>query len=195
MQNVLSPPATEAVADDRLYTAEELLQISKRNEQRYELNRGVLKTMPPAGIEHGQRALGLGAHLYLFVQEHDLGIVVAAETGFHLERNPDTVRAPDAAFIRKNRLPEGDLPRGYFLGAPDLAVEVVSPGDTADEVDDKVHTWLHFGAQRVWVLSSRTMSITVYRPDGSAQVLPGDDLLDGEDVLPGFQVQVSRLFR
>jgi Uma2 family endonuclease len=171
------------------------MKLSVRGDKRYELNRGVLKTMPPAGIEHGQRALGLGASLYIFVEEHDLGIVVAAETGFYLERNPDTVRAPDAAFIRKDRLPEGDLPRGYFLGAPDLAVEVVSPGDTADEVDDKVQTWLHFGAQRVWVLSSKTMSVTVYRPDGSAQVLTGDDLLDGEDVLPGFQVQISRLFR
>jgi Uma2 family endonuclease len=151
--------------------------------------------MPPAGIEHGKRASRLGARLDSFVEEHDLGVVVAAETGFYLERNPDTVRAPDAAFIRKDRLPEGDLPRGYFPGAPDLAVEVVSPGDRADEVDDKVQTWLRFGAQRVWLLSSRTKSVTVYRPDGSAQVLTSDDLLDGEDVLPGFQVQVSRLFR
>jgi Uma2 family endonuclease len=195
MQNVLSPPAAETIIADRLYTAEELMQLSKRNEHRYELNRGVLKTTPLAGIEHGIHASRLGALLQIFVEEHDLGVVVAAETGFYLERNPDTVRAPDAAFIRKDRLPEDNLPRGYFLGAPDLAAEVVSPGDTADEVNDKVQTWLHFGAQRVWVLSSRTMSVTVYRPDGSAQVLTGDDLLDGEDVLPGFQVQVSRLFR
>lgn len=201
MQTVLDSPIEEAVSpaaasgNNQLYTANDLLRISARGHQRYELIRGVLHTMPPAGIEHGDRALRLGAHLQIFVEDHDLGIVVAAETGFYLERDPDTVRAPDAAFIRKERLPAGPLPSGYFLGAPDLAVEVVSPNDKAGDVEDKVQTWLRFGTRLVWLLAAKTRTVTVYRLDGAIQVLTGNELLDGEDVVPGFQIPVSRLFR
>jgi Uma2 family endonuclease len=201
MQTVLDSTIEEAIgaavadSNNHLYTANDLLRISASGHQRYELIRGVLHTMPPAGIEHGDRALRLGAHLQIFVEDHDLGIVVAAETGFYLERDPDTVRAPDAAFIRKDRLSAGPLPSGYFLGAPDLAVEVVSPNDKASEVRDKVQTWLRFGTRLVWLLAAKTRTVTVYRLDGSTQVLTINEILDGEDVVPGFQIPVSRLFR
>jgi Uma2 family endonuclease len=182
-------------ASPRLYTADELLRLSSKGDQRYALMRGDLITMAPAGAEHGDRALNLGARMRIFADDHDLGTVFAAETGFQLEYNPDTVLAPDAAFVRKERLPVGKLPTGYFPGAPDLAVEVVSPGDTRRKVNDKVAAWLHFGTRLVWVLRSHNKSVTIHRADGTEQVLNEGDMLDGEDLLPGFQVPVSHLFR
>ena len=150
--------------------------------------------MPPAGFEHGSTALKLGARIQVYVEDNDLGVAFAAETGFYLERNPDTVRAPDAGFVRNENLPDGPLPRSYFHGAPDLAVEVVSPGDRASEVQDKIQEWLSHGTKLVWVVDSKTRTLTVYRADGTAQVLKAGDVLDGEDVMPGFQLAVEKAF-
>ncbi len=189
---ILTPPSP---TENRCYTADELLEISTDSGHRYELIQGELIIMAPAGAEHGDTALGLGARIRVFADDNDLGAVFAAETGFLLEQKPDTVRAPDVGFVRKARLPNGKVPRSYFPGAPDLAVEVVSPGDRADEIDDKVKCWLRYGTRLVWLLVPKTRSITVYRSDGTAQVLNVNDTLDGEDVLPGFRFPVNRLFR
>ncbi len=188
----LTPPSS---TKNRRYTADELLEISTDSNHSYELIQGELIIMAPAGAEHGDTALGLGARMRVFADDNDLGAVFAAETGFQLEQKPDTVRAPDVGFVHKNRLPNGKVPRSYFPGAPDLAVEVVSPGDRADEIDDKVKCWLRYGTRLVWLLVPKTRSITVYRIDGTAQVLNLNDTLDGEDVLPGFRFPVNRLFR
>jgi Uma2 family endonuclease len=179
----------------RRLTAAELLQLSNRDHKRYALIRGELITMAPAGAEHGARASSLGARMQVFAEDHELGIVFAAETGFQLEVDPDTILAPDAAFVRQARLPAGPLPAGYFPGAPDIAVEVVSPGDTQREVADKVAAWLEHGTHLVWVLRSRQKTVTVHRLDGTVQVLGENDLLDGEDVLPGFRIPIKHLFR
>jgi Uma2 family endonuclease len=183
-----------ADAEDRLYTADELLALSARDDNRYELIHGRLRIMPPAGDEHGFLAASLNARIFLHVEEHKLGFVFAAETGFYLSRSPDLVRAPDVAFVRSDRVP-GKFSGRYFPGAPDLAVEVVSPNDTLSEVQDKIQDWLTYGARLVWVVDPKTRTITVYRPDGTANVLKAKDTLDGEDVLPGFAFPLSRLFR
>lgn len=114
--------------------------------------------------------------------------------GFRLRRHPDTVRAPDAAFIAQDRLPAGRRHRGYFEGAPDLTVEVVSPEDRPAEVRAKVREWLEAGARLVWVLWPETRTVSVYPAHGDARDLGEADSLDGGDVLPGFSCRVGDLF-
>ena len=135
-------------AQKTLLTAEELLRLPGTG-YRYELVKGELIKMPPAGAEHGGVSIKIASRLNVYVEAHKLGAVFAAETGFWLRRDPDTVRAPDAAFLTQERLSEGRLPKGYFEGAPDLVVEVVSPNDTASEVQAKVEDWLRAGARLV----------------------------------------------
>ena len=142
--------------------------------------------MPPAGGKHGSVAMRVGSLLSVHVRANDLGEVFAAETGFILRRNPDTVRAPDASFIAKDRLPEGELPIGYLEIVPDLAVEVVSPNDTTREVWDKVGDWLRAGTRLVWVIDPASRSVTVYRSMDDFQILSEGDELVGGEVIPGF---------
>ena len=148
--------------------------------------------MPPAGGEHGDVQFGLGGRMRLHADATGAGYVIG-EVGFYLARNPDTVRAPDVAFVARERFPHG-LPQEFIDGAPDLAVEVVSPNDSHADVMEKVGEYLDAGTRLVWVASRRTRSVTVHRPDGTAQTLRADDVLSGEDVLPGFQVRVRELF-
>lgn len=135
---------------------------------------------------HGSVAMRVGSLLSVHVRANDLGEVFAAETGFILRRNPDTVRAPDASFIAKDRLPEGELPVGYLEIVPDLAVEVVSPNDTTREVWDKVGDWLRAGTRLVWVIDPASRSVTVYRSMDDFQILSEGDELVGGEVIPGF---------
>ncbi|PKB84045.1 MAG: hypothetical protein BZY88_00830 [SAR202 cluster bacterium Io17-Chloro-G9] len=176
-----------------LFTAEELSRLSETS-HRYELVKGELFEMPPAGARHGDVAMEIGTLLRVFVRANRLGWVFAAETGFILVRNPDTVRAPDASFVAMERLPAGDLPVGFLEVAPDLAVEVVSPGDTAREVEEKVEDWLRAGTRLVWVIYPATHSATVYRALGESEQLSENESLDGGDVLPGFGCTVGDLF-
>jgi Uma2 family endonuclease len=173
-------------------TAEELLRLPD-DHLRHELIRGVLTTMPPPGFEHGAIVMELGASLHGFVRQHDLGQVLAAETGFHIEFDPDTVRAPDVSFVRKARLGEGRLPRGYWRGAPDLAAEVLSPDDRPGRVQAKVRAWLEAGTEVVWVVDPRARTVAVHTRSGVAVVREGG-LLDGGDLLPGWSARVADLF-
>lgn len=176
-----------------LVTAEELLRLPGRG-RRYELVKGELRSMPPAGGEHGVVAGEFLGRIREHVRAHRLGLVFAAETGFRLARDPDTVRAPDVAFVAAGRLP-GDRPPATFPElAPDLVVEVVSPFDTASEVEEKVLEWLRAGARLVWLAYPSTRTVGVYRALDSIRLLTQDDRLDGEDVLPGFSCPVSELF-
>ncbi len=122
-----------------------------------------------------------------------MGVVTGAETGFLIGRNPDTVRAPDVALVRAERIPESE-PVGFFPGAPDLAVEVLSPSDAAGDVLAKVQDWLDAGCRAVWVLDPQTRTVTTYRTRRQIAVLCGSETLNGGDVLPGFEVPVARLF-
>jgi Uma2 family endonuclease len=176
-----------------LLTAEDLLQMPEDG-YRYELAKGVLIKMTPAGAKHGTIAGRLFKLLAGFVDDRGMGVVCAAETGFKLELAPDTVRAPDISFVSKERLPAGGPPDGYWPFAPDLAVEVVSPADTAGEVMAKVIAYLEAGTRLVWVVYPKTETVVVHRPAGEARVLRGEDTLDGGELLPGFTCKVREIF-
>ena len=180
-------------ATTQFMTAEELIKLP-RGKFRYELIKGELITMSPAGSEHGAVIMNLGAPLTVHVRTNNLGIVFGAETGFKLASNPDTVRAPDIAFVRRERIPETGVPKGYWPGAPDLAVEVVSPGDTVYEVDEKVAEWLAAKARAVWVVNPKRRTVTVHRPSKNVVVLSEADELDGQDVVPGFRCRIVGIF-
>jgi Uma2 family endonuclease len=176
----------------RLATADELLHYP-RDGWRYELVAGELRRMSPAGSSHGAVAMQLGILLAQHVSAQRLGRVFAAETGFVLARNPDTVRAPDVAFVRRERL-GAELPEGFWPGPPDLAAEVVSPGDSFTEVQEKALCWLDAGTRMVLVVDPQQRTATVYRSRADVTLLGGDDVIDGGDVVPGWRAKVAELF-
>jgi Uma2 family endonuclease len=181
--------ATEKV----LLTAEDFWQLPDDGHT-YELVAGECVRMPPSGFLHGTIAMDLGGLIQEHVKRHDLGVVCAAETGFKLRQNPDTVRAPDVAFVSKERILTHGKPEKFWEGAPDLAVEVVSPNDRFDDVVEKVQEYLAAGARLVWVALPRSKSIMVYHPNGEIKILREGDELQGEDVLPGFVCLVQKVF-
>ncbi len=181
------------LAQHTLLTAEDLWKQADDGYQ-YELVKGVIRRMPPAGFEHGIRTAEIGSLLNVHVKKHKLGYVCGAETGFKISQNPDTVRAPDAAFVRQAAIDEQGIPKGYWEGAPDLAVEVISPSDTYTEVAEKVDEWLNAGCAMVWVMNPRRETVEVYQSPEDITVLRGNDILDGGDVIEGFQCQVQDLF-
>jgi Uma2 family endonuclease len=177
----------------KLVTADELLAMPDDG-WRYELVKGELIRIAPAGFQHGEVAMNIGAPLHEYVKRNNLGRVYAAETGFILTQDPDTVRAPDAAFIRRDRVEKVRRVKGYGIGPPDLAVEVVSPGDTVREVTAKAAEWLEAGARMVWVVSPKLRTVTIYRSLTDIAVITEKDTLDGGDVVPGFQIPVAEIF-
>lgn len=177
----------------RLMKAEDLLRMPDDG-FRYELVKGELIKMPPAGNIHGKQAMRLGWRLAQYVETNDLGVVYAAETGFKLASDPDTVRGADIAFVGKRRIEEAGEVEGYWPGAPDLAVEVISPGDTYTAVEEKVAEYLQAGTQAVWVVNPRRRTITVYRSLNDITILTEQDQLEGGDVIPGFRCSVREVF-
>ncbi len=161
---------------------------------RYELVAGELQMMSPAGFEHGVVVSRLGRRLGDFIEENALGETTGAETGFLIATNPDTVLAPDLAFVRANRILDKDLPRTYWPGAPDLAVEVKSPNDRAAEVLIKVGRWLAAGSQAVWMIDPVTRTAVVHTAKGPSPTLRASDLLEGGEVVPGFRCLLRELF-
>ena len=178
----------ESMTSTAPITAEELLRLNLPN-KRTELVRGVLVVREPAGYRHGEVAALLLVAIGSFVRDRGLGRVLAAETGFKLESNPDTVRAPDVAFVHRDRQPAQK--RAYPPMAPDLSVEVLSPDDRAGEVLAKVGDWLNAGCRLVWVVDPVRRLARVYRADGTESHLAEGDSLDGEDVLPGFSCPLA----
>ena len=177
----------------QLLTADDLWNMPDHGGH-HELVRGELRPLSPAGFGHGSVSMNLSAPLHQFVRARKLGIVVAAETGFIISRDPDTVRAPDAAFVRQERIPASGVPAKFWIGPPDLAVETMSPNDTVFEVDEKVREWLAAGTRLVWILNPRQQTVTVYLPDSTAKILAAGDVLSGADVVPGFVIAVAELF-
>ena len=176
-----------------LMTADELLKLSDDG-YRYELVEGQLRKMPLLGSEHGVLTLRLAWRLAQHVEKHELGIFFAAETGFRIKSDPDTVRAPDIAFVRKERIPETGIPRSYWQSAPDLAVEVISPSETYIEVEEKVLDWIMAGTSMVWVVNPRRRTVTVYHSLKDSTLLTEEDELNGGDVIEGFQCRVAEIF-
>ena len=176
-----------------LLTAEEFLEMCASQEAtRYELVKGELVEMPPVGGPHADLAAELTARLRPFVLQHRLGRVFV-ELGFCLECTPDTVRAPDVSFIKAERLSDG-LPQGFFPGAPDLAIEVVSPHDRAIELHAKIQEYFDHGTLRVWAVYPRTWTVVIHRPDGTSRTFKFEDTLVDEAILPGFSLAVNELF-
>jgi Uma2 family endonuclease len=175
---------TDAAAPP-LMTAEELERMPDDG-QFYELVRGRLVRVSPSSSISSIVSASVLAFVAAFVRQHKLGIVGDAQWGLKLASNPDTVRAPDVAFVRAERIPPEGIPRGFFPGAPDLAVEVRSPSDSTAEILRKVADYLAAGTRLVWVLDPTPRTATIYRPIGEPTVLGEDGVLDGEDVLPGF---------
>lgn len=177
----------------QLMTAEELLRMPDDG-FRYELVRGELRRMSPAGPRHGRVVINITTPLDQHVRAHSLGTVYAAETGFQLAADPDLVRAPDVAFVSRERVEAvGDV-ESYWPGAPDLAVEVISPHDTYTAVEEKVYDWLEAGVRMVIVANPRRRLVTVYRSLTNVTVLTEHDTLEGGDVVPGWTLPVSVVF-
>ena len=150
--------------------------------------------MPPTSAEHGNSSFNMGGILRNYIKTNPIGVGAGAETGFLISRKPDTVRAPDCAFVRNERIPPTGIPKKYWPFAPDLAVEVLSPSDTASEVIEKIDEWLAAGTRLVWVVDPEKKAVTVYRPGRQPQTLRAHEDLIGDDVLPGFEVRVSEIF-
>jgi Uma2 family endonuclease len=170
-----------------LMSADELLRLPDDG-GRYELVRGELKKMSPAGAEHGFVAWNIVHSLGSYVKTQRLGRMYIAEAGFRIARNPDTVLAPDAAFVRADRVVPTDK---YFEGAPDAAIEVVSPNDSYAEVQEKAAEWLRGGCRVVVVVDPKSRTVRVHRPGGSTDVT---DTLAIEDVVPGWTIALRDIF-
>lgn len=177
----------------RLMTAEELLDMPDDG-FRYEIVRGELRKMGPAGHVHGKLAMSIGARLWTHVKANGLGEVYGAETGFVLGSDPDHVRAPDTAFIRRERVDAAGDIWGFFPGAPDLAVEIVSPSDRYSQVEEKVADWLEAGTMAVILADQRRRAVKVHRSLADASILTDTDILSIEDVVPGWQMPVAEIF-
>jgi len=160
---------------------------------RHELVRGVLLTMAPPFFPHGRQANRLHLSLGPYVQSHGLGEAFASEFGYRLTSAPDTVRVPDVSFISNERLATAGDVRGYFPGSPDLVVEVISPNDRLTKVAEKVE-WLEHGTQLVFVVNPFGRRVRVHRLGQPIQILGLNDVLDGEDVVPGWSRAVHDLF-
>jgi Uma2 family endonuclease len=173
-------------------TAQELWQLPDTGVRR-ELVRGeVIETMPPGG-QHGAIAVILAMLLRLWTKQA-AGGYVGVEAGYTLAHDPDTVRDPDVSYVRAERIPATGVPEGFWRLAPDLAVEVVSPSETAEEVHEKVRDFLHAGTPLVWTIYPRTREVIVHTPDGVARTYGADAMLTFAEILPGFTCSVAELF-
>ena len=181
----------------KLLTAEEYYRLPREQTAGTELVRGVIVPIRgeqmPAGHEHGDIAANILSDINLFVRKNKLGKTYIAETGFILSRNPDIVRAPDAAFVSNTKLPQ-EKRTGFFVGAPDLAVEVISPSETFEKVDNKIEDYLNAGVREVWIVRPRTRTITVYKSLKQIKTFSDENILDNSDVLPDFSLQISSIF-
>jgi Uma2 family endonuclease len=173
-------------------TARELWQLPDSGVRR-ELVRGeVIETMPPGG-QHGAIAVVLAMLLRLWTKRMGGGYV-GVEAGYTLAHDPDTVRGPDVSYVRAERIPPAGVPEGFWELAPDLAVEVVSPSETAEEVREKVRDFLHAGTPLVWTIYPRTREVIVHTPDGVARTYGIGDTLAFSEILPEFSCSVAELF-
>jgi len=158
----------------------------------HELIRGELFLIMPAGFLHGTIANRISKAISNFVDDNDLGIVAAAETGFRLNNHSNV--GADVAFVGKENLARFGVPESFFPTAPDLAVEVVSPSNSSEEISTKVEDYLSSGSRLVWIVYPKRKVIVIYRTNNTVSFLHETDELDGEDVLPGFRCPLAKIF-
>ena len=181
-----------SITTQQLMTAEDFWQLPD-NGMHHELIDGeVFETMPPGGV-HGSIAVILATLLRIWLKQQGGGYV-GVEAGFILRRNPDKVRGPDISYVRAERIPPSGVPEGFWEFAPDLAVEVVSPTETAEEVREKVRDFLAAGTAVVWVVYPRSREVIVHLPDGTAQTFGEQTVLTVSTILPNFSCRVAELF-
>lgn len=182
----------------RLFTADELLVMPHRDEHgndcRLELIRGEVKRMSPTGGTHGILCTQLAMTLGNFVIPRGLGMVFGAETGFLVERDPDSVLGIDAAFVSGERMKGIENLDKFIPFAPDLAVEVLSPSNTVSEMDEKIALYFAAGSRQVWIVNPRRRTVAVYTSPVEVRILVEQDALEGGDVLPGFSYPLAELF-
>ena len=189
----MATTTASASTKPQVVTADDLLQRGSTG-PRGELIRGVFCEMPPAGLEHGRVVANLTVLVLTAVRQNALGTVASNDPGVWVEKDPDTVRAPDVAFFSTERMdPTAAIP-GYAEIVPDLAVEVVSPNDRVTEVNDKARMWIDAGVKLVWVVWPQWHTVEVHQPGAATIELSGDATLDGQDVLPGFSTPISAIF-
>lgn len=189
---VATKPLEAAQPSKKLITAEEFLELPK-SLNKPELVDGEVVEMSPVGMPHGVVQLALGALMQAHVKREKQGKVMS-EVGFILTRNPDTVRAPDISFVSAAQLRERPRSEGYYEGYPDLAVEVISPGDRMRDVEEKLQQYFDAGTRLVWLVRPEARVVMMRYPNGRGQILRGEDVLSGEDVLPGFEIKLTDLF-
>ncbi len=178
----------------RPITADDFFDWPQDPGSRQELIRGEVVTMSLAGGEHGDVALQIGFLVKLYLQDHHRGRAFAAETGFILERDPDTVRGADVAYVSNERLATITNRRKLLPVSPDLVVEVRSPNDRDPEIEEKTELWLAAGSRLVWNVDPGARTVTVHRPGARFLLLTETDEIDGADVLPGFRCRVADFF-
>ncbi|MCS7186370.1 MAG: Uma2 family endonuclease [Armatimonadetes bacterium] len=174
-------------------TLDEVKQLNP-DEQPGELVRGVFLPMSRPTIQHGRLMARIARLIGNFVETKMLGEVIVGDSGFVLDKEEQTLRGPDVAFISKERIPSEGLPDDWWEGAPDLAVEIVSRSQTAHELARKALDYLQAGTKIVWVVDPESKTVAVYTPPNHIRILREDETLDGGDVLPEFKVQVKELF-
>lgn len=178
---------------DRLVTVEEFARIPD-DDHRYELVEGRVIRMSPPGSRHAVLAARLARLLDQYVEEHGLGLVMTSG-GFHMASQPDTVREPDVAFVRAERIPASGVPDGFWPGPADLAIEIRSPGDRRSEIAAKVKEYLGRGVRLVWVVDPKARTVIVHQPDQPQVILEGNAALDGGSVVPGFSYPLDKIFK
>jgi Uma2 family endonuclease len=174
----------------RLYTAEEYADLD--DDRRTELVRGVLQVREPLGLAHGFTAAEIARAIANYLDTHPIGVAFA-RAGYVTERDPDTVRGPNVSYMTYERA-KGVKGFGFAQIAPDLAVELLSPSNEPRDIAQKVAEYFAMGARLVWVADPKKRTVTVHAPGALPFVVAGDESLDGGDVLPGFRVEVKKLF-
>ncbi len=180
-----------------LLTADDFYHFCCKSEGRYELVQGEVVKLAPVNEQHGNAAFNISGAFHFYSRSHGIGRG-AVETGYRLRENPDTVRGPDVSFNLDSR-PRLTLPQpGFIPGAPDIAVEVVSPSNTLAEMERKVREYIEAGSLRVWLVYPATTAtqgrVTVYRSDGATLTYTGDDTITDEELLPGFSLPLTEIF-
>jgi len=183
---------TKTNARTKLVTAEQLYKLP--DDPFNELYDGVLMVREASGVLSSNIATELAITLGLHVRTYALGRIFAADLHCILSRNPDTVLAPDLSFVARTRLIYGQNWEKFLEGAPDLAVEVLSPSNRLAAQQRKVQRYLAAGTSLAWIIQPRTRSAYVYRKDGTTSYVPSDGMLDGEDVVPDFRCALASLF-